>query len=229
MSAELAHAHASRARKHAPPPPRRGWATAVGLLLAALLLVAAVVPFAAAAHVVRMSSSQVATGTDAIVVLGAAQFNGTPSPVFANRLDHAAELYRDGVAPTVITVGGNQPGDLYTEAEAGKMYLEESGVPAENVIAVPAGEDTLTSLTAVAEEMADRGWSSITVVSDPTHMARSLAIADRLGMVAQPNATELGDGADVTAEYVARETVGYLYFVFAGQWSVDRIIPTAVG
>jgi uncharacterized SAM-binding protein YcdF (DUF218 family) len=173
-----------------------------------------------------MSSSHLAAPSDAIVVLGAAQFNGTPSPVFATRLDHAKDLYMQGVAPTIITVGGNQPGDLFTEAEAGKMYLEDAGVAAESIIAVPTGEDTLTSLTAVAEEMAERGLSSITVVSDPTHMARSLAIADRLGMVAQPNGTNAGDGTNVTAEYVARETVGYLYFVFAEQWPVERILPS---
>ena len=197
-------------------------------MLATLLILVAVVPFAAAAHVVRMSSTYVATPTDAIVVLGAAQFNGTPSPVFENRLDHARDLYADGVAPVIITVGGNQPGDLYTEADAGKMYLESVGIPAENVIAVPSGEDTLTSLTAVAEDMSERGLRSITVVSDPAHMTRSLAIADRLGMEAQPNATHTGDGANVTPEYVARETLGYLYFVFAGQWSVAPVIPTAI-
>lgn len=216
----------SRARKPATRPPRRGWATAAGLLLATVLIIIPIVPFAASAHVVRMSSSHLAAPSDAIVVLGAAQFNGTPSPVFATRLDHAKDLYLQGVAPTIITVGGNQPGDLFTEAEAGKMYLEDAGVAPESIIAVPTGEDTLTSLTAVAEEMAERGLSSITVVSDPTHMARSLAIADRLGMVAQPNGTNAGDGTNVTAEYVARETVGYLYFVFAQQWPVERILPS---
>lgn len=233
VSADLAHEGVtrapSRARKSAPKPPRRGWATAVGLLVVTVLILIAVVPFAASTHVVRMSTSHLTAPTDAILVLGTAQFNGTPSPVFANRLDHAKDLYTQGVAPVVITVGGNQPGDLFTEAEAGRMYLEDAGVPAESIIEVPTGEDTLTSLTAVAEVMADRDFATVTMVSDPAHMARSLAIADRLGMVAQPNGTNAGDGTTVTAEYVARETVGYLYFVFVEQWPVARILPSQLG
>lgn len=190
----------------------------------ALLLLAAMVPLAASAHVVRMANAHVTTPSDAIVVLGAAQFNGTPTPVFANRLDHARSLYEQGVAPAIITVGGKQPGDAYTEADAGRAYLIESGVPAESIIAVEAGSDTLTSLTPAAEEMASLGIRDVTIVSDPTHMARSLAIADRLGMNAQPNGTSMGDGTNVTAEYVSRETVGYLYFLLAEQWPVSQVL-----
>lgn len=194
-------------------------------MVATLLVVAVVLPFAASFHVVRMAQAHAATPTDAVVVLGAAQFNGTPTPVFANRLDHAKELYDSGVAPTIITVGGKQPGDAYTEAEAGRDYLINAGVPADAVIAVESGSDTLTSLDPVAQEMAALGMRSVTIVSDPTHMARSVAIADRLGITAVPNGTSRGDGANVTPEYVARETVGYLYFLAAEQWSVHQVIP----
>ena len=194
------------------------------MAIAALLLLIAIVPLAASLHVVRMAHTQVTTPSDGIVVLGAAQFNGTPSPVFANRLDHAQELYESGVAPTIITVGGKQPGDAYTEADAGRNYLIEAGVPAESVIAVEAGSDTLTSLTSAADVMGDLGIRDVTIVSDPTHMARSLAIADRLGMRAQPNGTSNGDGTNVTAEYVSRETVGYLYFLLAEQWPVSQVL-----
>lgn len=190
----------------------------------ALLLLLAIVPLAASVHVVRVANTHVTTPSDAIVVLGAAQFNGTPTPVFANRLDHARELYEAGVAPTIITVGGKQPGDAYTEAEAGRSYLIEAGVPEEHIVAVEEGSDTLTSLTPVATVLADLGLRDVTIVSDPTHMARSVAIADRLGMNAQPNGTSIGDGTNVTAEYVSRETVGYLYFLLAEQWPVSQVL-----
>ncbi len=221
--AELTREHVRR--PVVPERPRRGWGSAVALIVAALLMVAVIVPFASAYHTVQMAHRQVAAPTDAIVVLGAAQLNGTPTPVFANRLQHAKELYEAGVAPRIITVGGNQPGDAYTEGEAGRDYLIDQGVPADAVTAVPVGTDTVTSLQAVAGEMAVLGGSSATIVSDPTHMARSVAIADRLGITAHPNPTAIGDGTNVTSEYVSRETLGYLYFTLVEQWGVDRVLP----
>lgn len=214
-------------RTRPPAPPKRGWGTAIGMLIAGVLLIAALLPFAAAAHVVRMAHTHDVATTDAIVVLGAAQLNGTPTPVLANRLDHAKQLYEQGVAPTIVTVGGKQPGDVYTEAESGRDYLINAGVPEQDVVAVQAGNDTLTSLTPVSEQLAAQGLRSVTIVSDPAHMARSAAIADRLGMTANVNGTSVGDGAAITPEYVARETVGYLYFVLAEQWSVPQVIPDA--
>jgi hypothetical protein len=87
--------------------------------------------------------------SDAIVVLGASQYNGTPSPVFAARLDHALTLYRMGVSSHIVTVGGKEPGDVYTEAESGATYLEKRGVPSSAVVADGTGRDTLESVRAV--------------------------------------------------------------------------------
>lgn len=212
-------------RPVAPERPRRGWGAAVGLVVAGVLLVLVATPFASAYHTVQMAHRHATAPTDAIVVLGAAQLNGTPTPIFANRLDHARELYDAGVAPRIITVGGKQPGDAYTEGDAGRDYLISEGVPAEALTSVPEGVDTVTSLQAVAAQMAGARLSSATIVSDPTHMARSVAIADRLGISAQPNPTEVGDGTNVTSEYVSRETLGYLYFALVEQWGVDRVLP----
>lgn len=210
-----------------PRPPRAGVGTVVALIVAALLLSVVLVPFAAAYRVVSAGGSAATTPTDAIVVLGAAQLNGQPSPVLANRLAHAASLYNAGVAPTIITVGGNQPGDAYTEGEVGREYLIANGIPEDRVIAIESGSDTESSLTAVAQEMAAAGLSSATLVSDPAHMARSEAIADRLGISATTNPTTSGDGSQMTAEYVARETLGYLDYVLVQQWPQDRVIPPA--
>ena len=205
--------------------PRRGWGSAVGLMLAGFLLLVLIVPFAAAYHVNAAARTFATAPTDVIVVLGAARFDGTPSPVLRNRLDHAKGLQEAGVAPAIITVGGNQPGDRFTEGGAGRDYLTSVGADPASVVAVEEGRDTLASLTAVAHEMSQRGWHTATIVSDPAHMARSLAIAERLGIKSQGNPTNAGPGTQVTSEYLSRETVGYLYFEGSQQWSTERIIP----
>ena len=195
------------------------------MALAGVALLILLVPLVSAWHVSRVAQQDSAMATDAVVVLGAAQFDGEPSPVLRTRLDHAYDLYQQGVAPTIMTVGGNQPGDRFTEAEAGRNYLINRGVPAADIVAVAEGNDTIASLRAVAEQMAALGTRSATLVSDPTHMARSLAIADRLGIEAQSSPSEYGDGTSVTPEYVARETTGFLFFLINQQWSVPKVIP----
>ena len=210
------------------PPPRRrirrGWGGAVALIVAMIVLLVVAVPFAAAYHVYATAAVHTTTPTDAIVVLGAAQYDGKPSPVLENRLGHAQDLLAAGVAPRIITVGGNQPGDSFTEGEAGAIFLANAGVPADKVVAVGVGTDTLTSLEAVAQKMKDNGWTSVTIVTDPAHVARSEAIATTLGITARGNPTSTGDGSLVTSEYVARETAGYLYHALLARWQVARVI-----
>ncbi|MCW2679438.1 MAG: hypothetical protein JWM62_839, partial [Frankiales bacterium] len=99
--------------------------------------------------------------SDVIVVLGAAQFDGRPSSVFKARLQHARELYEDGVAPVVVTVGGGRPGDRTTEAEAGAAFLRERDV---DVLAVPEGRNTLQSMRAVEQLMQQEGWETAVLV-----------------------------------------------------------------
>ena len=129
---------------------------------------------------------------DAILVLGSAQYDGVPSPVFEARLDHALELYQDGLAATVVTVGGKQDGDRFTEAESGSLWLQDNGVPADAIIAVGEGTNTLNSMQAVQEVYADNGWSRMIVVSDPWHELRCLRIAGDLGMDALASPTRQG-------------------------------------
>jgi len=190
-----------------------------------LLLAFVVLPLAAATTVVVAARTDDRTPTDAIVVLGAAQFWGDPSPVLENRLQHAADLYADDVAPRIITVGGKQPRDITTEAQAGRDWLVENGIPRTSITPVPTGSDTLTSLTAVAEKMAAKGWTSATIVTDPAHEARSLAMARALGIDAHGSPTSSGDGSSLTLDYVVRETAGLLWF-----WLVQRRdVPQVVG
>lgn len=118
---------------------------------------------------------------DAIVVLGAAQYNGRPSPVFQARLDQAAYLYSEGLAETVIVTGGKQPGDTFTEAAAGAKYLTEEGVPLGQILSESEGLTTLESLKNVWELVQDRPIEKVLLVSDPMHSERIKRIAGDLG------------------------------------------------
>jgi len=150
--------------------------------------------------------------SDVIIVLGASQFDGRPSSVFKARLQHARELYKDGVAPRVITVGGGAPGDRTTEAEAGAQFLEERDV---EVIAVPQGRNTLESLRAAEELMAERGWETAVLVTDPWHALRARTMARDEGIEAQASPTRTGPSVrtrGTQARYIGRETLAYLYY-----------------
>lgn len=200
---------------------------AVGVLLSLMLvgvLMAALLPFYAAWRVVGDAAVDDRRPTDAIVVLGAAQFNGKPSPVLAARLDHAGALYRRSVAPRIVTVGGKQRGDHYTEARAGMNYLVDHGVPATDVSAVGVGRDTQQSLRAVAAMAKREGWHDVTLVSDPAHMARAHAIAAKLGFSTHLSPTHKGDGSALTRGYVTREIAGWLAFNLVQRWSTPRIL-----
>ncbi len=151
--------------------------------------------------------------SDAIVVLGASQFDGRPSAVFKARLDHAKELYDAGVAPRIVTVGGGRPGDRFTEAEAGARYLRQQGVS--RVVAIGTGSDTLRSLKAAAVRFDKEGWTSAVLVTDPWHSLRSRRMAQDLGIEAATSPARSGPATgsrSVEVRYVARETAAYLYY-----------------
>src|SRR4051812_41613272 len=98
--------------------------------------------------------------SDAIVVLGSAQYNGVPSSIFEARLEHAKSLYKAGVAPVIVTVGGKETGDQFTEAEAGRDYLARAGVPDDALLAVPGGVDPLPSMRGGAPAFRQPGLRS---------------------------------------------------------------------
>jgi uncharacterized SAM-binding protein YcdF (DUF218 family) len=157
------------------------------------------------------------SSADAIVVLGAAQYNGEPSPIFEARLEHARRLYDDGVARRVITTGGNQAGDAYTEAETGARWLADNGVPRGSTIAVGKGSDTLGSLRAAAEVAEQSGIESVVIVSDPWHSLRARAMADDLGVDAWTSPTHSGpivQTRETQLRYIWRETQALLYYRF---------------
>jgi len=152
---------------------------------------------------------------DAVVVLGAAQYDGTPSSVFAARLRHAETLYEQNLAPRIVTVGGSRAGDAYTEAEAGRRYLIDRGVPAAAVVAVGEGSDTLSSLRAVDARAQHDGWDSTLVVSDPWHSLRARTMARDSGLQAWTSPTRSGpvvQTRETQARYIVRETAALLFY-----------------
>ncbi|UVE97027.1 YdcF family protein [Dietzia sp. B32] len=190
---------------------------AVGWLLAIALLLCLVIPGFISFRVWHVARVDDRAPADAIVVLGAAQHNGIPTPVFQARLEHAALLFEEGVAPQIITVGGNQPGDLYTEAGSGRAYLTQLGVPAEVILAVETGTNTEGSLEAVAQTVRDQGGQSVVLVSDPTHSYRSRMMARDAGLEAWTSPTRHGPAVWTRENQImgiVRETGAVLWYQY---------------
>ncbi|MGA9160802.1 MAG: YdcF family protein [Actinomycetota bacterium] len=155
---------------------------------------------------------------DAILVLGAAQYDGDPSPVFEGRLEHARLLYEEDRADTILVLGGGAPGDRTTEAEAGRDWLISQGVPPEAVVASPVGSTTFESLEAAAAWMGDRRMESAFLVSDPWHNLRIKRMASDLGLEAFASATwhSAARTEGTRLGGYARETLAYLYYRLFG-------------
>lgn len=168
-----------------------------------------------AAH--RDDASRIQT-VDAILVLGAAQYDGEPSPVFAGRLEHAVLLYEEGRAPLVMVLGGGRAGDRTTEAEAGRGYLLEAGIPSSAVVASPFGGTTFESLRAAAELMDERGLESAFLVSDPWHNLRIAEMASDLGIRGYVSATwrSAARSESTRLDGYLRETFAYMSYRLLG-------------
>lgn len=152
---------------------RRPWLKIGGLLV----LVIVSYPLYIGFQVWSQSHKDENHSADAIVVLGAAQYDGDPSPIFKARLDQADYLYDEGFSPVVIVTGGKQAGDRFTESEAGANYLVSQGVPDDAILNENQGRTTLESLRGVREMAAERGIDSVLLVSDPMHSERLKRIA----------------------------------------------------
>lgn len=184
----------ARARAH-----RRRW---IGRLVLAAVL--ALVGYLVLTFVQVLSASRDddRVRSDAIVVLGAAQYDGTPSPVLRQRLDHALDLYRDGVAGRIVLTGGKQAGDRFTEAYAGYRYLTGRGVPGDDLLVVTDGSSTWDSLRAAERVLRREGLDRVTLVSDSYHSRRLLGVAGEVGLDAGVSPS----GAAPTVPELLRET-----------------------
>jgi len=143
----------------------------------------------------------------AIVVLGAAQYNGQPSRVLKARLDHAADLWRRHLAPVIVVTGGRQTGDNFTEATASANYLIAKGVPDADLLREVSGQSSWQSLAATATFLRNRDINRVLLVSDPFHSYRIRAIADELGLDGHSSPTRSSpiDGTE-EVRYLLRET-----------------------
>ncbi len=164
----------------------------------------------------------------AIVVLGAAQFDGRPSPVFKARLDHALDLYRAGVAPFLVMTGGNMPGDWTTEADVARAFAITQDVPPSAILLEDRGRNTVESLRAVGALLRQRGITDAVFVSDRSHMLRVLRIARDEGITSwgsptdtSPSDADFGRRVDATIHELGALA---LYFV-TGDARSERPMP----
>ena len=156
---------------------------------------------------------------DAIVVLGAAQYNGRPSEVLRARLVEAKRIYRLGEAKYIITVGGGAPGDRTTEAASSKHWLVDNGISSQVVIAIEKGRDTLVSTQSYVAEMKRRGWKSVIVVTDPYHCLRATTMANDLGAISSCSPVRTGPNSliHINVHYLVREAGAYLAYITLGR------------
>ena len=161
------------------------------------------------AQVFLASRRDDARPAEAIVVFGAAQYNGRPSPVLQARLDHAADLYERDIAPVVVVTGGSQPGDEFTEARASADYLaREHGIPQESIIRENDGLNSWQSMASAANELRKGDKEQVVLVTDPFHAARVKAMAEELGLDAGVSPTRTSPiGGSRELRHFARETV----------------------
>jgi uncharacterized SAM-binding protein YcdF (DUF218 family) len=193
-----------------------------GLLILILVVGVLATPIVASAVAVwraaHTDEASVVDHVDVILVLGAAQYGGEPSPVFRGRLDHAALLFDRGFSDRIMVLGAGQPGDQFTEAEAGANYLVSAGIPSEAAAISPRGQTTYESLAAAAEVMEEQGWDSAFLVSDPWHNLRIRRMARDLGIDGFVSATwhSAAESQATRLQGYARETLAYLYYRVAG-------------
>ncbi len=176
--------------------------TVLAVLVLALLYVS--VTFV---QVYRASRHDGARPADAIIVLGAAQYDGRPSPVLQDRLDHALALYEADVASTIVLTGGRQDGDRFTEATAGYNYLRDRGIPDADLLKEVGGTSTYESLAASARFLRERGLTEVVLVTSDYHAYRVEAIADEVGLDASVSPTTTRLSGTEELRQLGRETV----------------------
>ena len=151
-----------------------------------------------------------AAPSDAIGVLGAAEYDGRPSPVFRARLDHARDLYKRGIAPLIITLGGTG-GDRYTEGAVGREYLMSLGIPESAIIAETESRNTEEQARRIAVIARANGLRRLVVVSDGTHLFRihEICAADGLDVLTSPRTRVSVGGGTAETERIAHEILSY--------------------
>jgi uncharacterized SAM-binding protein YcdF (DUF218 family) len=179
----------------------------IALILTALAIAIAVL----STRIERQSQRDEAQPADVILVLGAAEYRGRPSPVFKARLDHALELYLRKLAPRIMTTGGAGGEHVFTEGTVGRSYLTSMGVPTDAVIVESEGESTVQSTAIAVEIMQRMGLRSVIVVSDGYHIYRVKKMLEAHGLEAygSPRKEHSADAIHDRWNYI-KQAVGYL-------------------
>ncbi|MBW3602793.1 MAG: YdcF family protein [Actinobacteria bacterium] len=162
---------------------------------------------------------------EAIIVLGAAQYDGRPSPVLRARLDHAADLYARGLADVIVVTGGRAPGDRFTEATAAAVYLHGRGVPDSAIRREVEGDSSYESIAASALFLRREGLTEVLLVSDPFHNYRIVAIAEDVGLDAAASATpDSPIRGEAALKRMLRETVAVSFGRILGYRRVTTLV-----
>lgn len=199
------------------PRTPRGLLTAAITLLVGLLLL---LPIGALLQIVLTSQLDDRSPTQAIVVMDPARSWGAAEPVLQARLDHAAELYRQGTAPVIIVTGPQHAED------SARAHLAALGIPAVDVVAFRTGADTVGTLQVIGNVLRDLDWQALTLVTDPAQAARAQATANGFGIDAHLSPTRKGPGTALTSESVGRETIALLRYYLLTRWSQPQLITS---
>jgi uncharacterized SAM-binding protein YcdF (DUF218 family) len=204
----------------------RWWFRIVVAVLAVLVVYVGVT----FAQVVQVAGRDQAQPAGAIVIMGAAQFDGTPSAVFESRLQHGLELYEEGLAERVVVTGGRQAGDRFTEAESGANWLRARGVPDSALRLEVDGSNSYEQLAASANFLAGEEVDEVIVVSDPFHGKRLEEIADELDLEAHVSPTGSSPISGWSeARAMVRETVAVSVGRLIGYRRMMRVDDTVQG
>jgi vancomycin permeability regulator SanA len=191
-------------------------------VIATVVLIVIVLPLYVGGRVWYTANHTDPVKSDAIVVLGAAQFDGVPSPVLEARLLEAKRIFERKLAPRILTVGSRAPGDRTTEAASGFYWLVNQGVAKKYVDSIPYGRDTFASTKSYVNVMKKLNLKSAVIVTDQYHCLRAITMASDLGISATcaPTRTGPASTSNSSFRYLVRETGAYLAYVTLGRQGI---------
>ena len=196
--------------------------TLIRRALSAVLLLAIIIPGYVSMQIWLTGHKAKPMKSDAILIMGAAQFNGRPSDILQERINEAYRIYSAGLSSRILTVGAAAAGDNFSEAASSYNALLKLSVGRSHLTAIPVGSDTLASTIAYVSLMKFHGWKSVIIVTDPYHCYRSISMATDLGIKATcaPARTGPGSITKTGIRYIARETGAYLAYKTVGQFGI---------
>ena len=195
----------------------------ISRMLTLVIIVALIAPSYAAFKVWQAANNPIIRSADVIVVLGAAQLNGTPGKALKARLVEAKRIFDLGLAPSIITVGAGAPGDRTTEAASSRAWLRSHGIPSKKITAIEEGRDTLVSTKAYSALMKKRYVSDVIIVTDPFHCQRAMTMANDQGVFSTCSPVRTGPNtlSNSGYRYLLREAGAYLVYITLGRRGIQ--------